>query len=163
MAKLKIWRTESLTCMISPPISQVFFKLFKYPGDAWTLHLLVSWVLGVAAWRFFGNLCFFVVRRREMVFDRWCCCWNVFSVYRCINQFWGREPIWKTGFVQKAGCFKEEVVFDVSGLPSRTYLLEDAVLEACFWRRGFLEGIASGACVQDKTCEVKKGPGYLYT
>ena len=43
-----------------------------------------------------------------------------------------------------------------AALKKRLSLIEDAVLEGCFCRRGFLEGIALGACVQDKTCEDRK-------
>ena len=41
----------------------------------------------------------------------------------------------------------------------RVYLQEDAVLESCFWRRGFLEGIASGACARQDMWGQKKVPG----
>lgn len=98
----------------------MFFKLFKYPGDAWTLHLLVSLVLGVAAWRFLSVIFAFFLWEGErwyLIDDAGA---ETLEVYRwCINQLWGRQPIWKTGFVQKAGCFKEEVVLDISGPPSR--------------------------------------------
>ena len=73
------------------------------------------WCLELQLDVFFGNLCFFLWEgeRWYLIDDAGA---ETLEVYRCIR---GRQPIWKTGFVQKAGCFKEEVVFDISGLPSR--------------------------------------------
>lgn len=75
----------------------------------------------------------------------------VLKHWKCIDASEGGNQYEKQALSRRQAALKKRL-----SLIYRVYLQEDAVLEGCFWRRGFLEGIASGACVQDKTCEDKK-------